>query len=1573
MAFMFGGGGSGSGSGSADASKGKGVSGTNENAEGTLYCGDSTIRSRTVKIESVTKDSDTQCTIQLDYRSIAKVVGYQFAFKFDDSLTITSPAFSVSERAGSGTPGFQISSPTSIGSNRFLVIGFLSAAGTFLTASNSDKDFLTIEVTTSNNAFAGLTSGQLEAKLSIVYANDNINTPENPTPVFAKVQTTAPKSDVWTWASGSSVVNALVDKIAEIYISGDTFDHMQWDKTSDLRLKGFHDITDVCSQKLYLIDGSKKSHDYVSDVEMLSNSDCTPCECPEPISAAVDCTSEISILETVTSDDGKEAVLTFGYKSTCRVSGYEIILDGLKSRTLFKGVGGIKESLFLDDQEAHKNEWMENIGTDPAISNSDRLTYSAASDRINTRIFGFSFGRMLHQNSDGTFAFGNTSSSTESWSLPSTGGKFKILTRVVVNLESFSSVPILKSFKLITNESLSAPANDYGNNWTGIDLNPFLGSTSHTTIGVTDLMACIYYYREGFGGAETSPYNHLNSYTQKFISETGRSELGLEDILAIGNHLTIKGQDATSDNTALIVPSDCCSVTLPGSFSLSGAFVACDEHSDPGKIQLTISASSNATGYKIYRRTNLASSGGTAKNSDSVLAKKLIRNGTLRAEDFKKTHLELVTTLSTHGTYKELPPVPNRSCSETQKATYYVVAFNSAGEVSQTTDVSYTCCDSAITTPNVSLKRVMNQQVEIFLPVTYNGAPAYFGSGDPAGATAELIQSRITSSPSAGGTFDLSFASEGKLLYTPPLDHIGKIEFTYTAYASSLPEGPQLSIENPGIIEMDIIPPIPNYSLETFACGDDGGKVLINITRQVPLGVVARYKIERKVSTDPTYSTITTLNSENFSGDNIVYVDEPGINDCCTSDVAYDYQITTTVESLGGSMVSDISQKQVTVPCCSLENVTNLATATTSCADASHPQVTVSWTATNTATSGKTVLRYVIYRKLASETLYDSIDVVVAGTNSYVDTSLPSNAGFASSTSYKYAVVTQATDGTMSGHPNHASWGTGVAGDRCHEGGDESTVAVPNCVKNPCPQDTTVEVCAGESVDVQLNYGCVIKEQRVGIAFAESAGGTAAGSLVTVDPSTGVATIDTTGISVGSYTQNFTVTDTQGNAGTGQITISIVDCECGCLNSDATYTICDYDDATSQFTTSLDQVPFSFPERPVPRGPNPPIILQGDGLVPLELPDESEPPAGGACSQFKITNIDASGLSLLNGGTSSVIFSVSGVETQDCAQKFYNLEAPHSIISSNFGNYFNSLAEFTTTWNSDYDEVTFSWTNSQLPTSSGGFRYMSLNWGNHTPDYTWMNWAFRVDSTTGAVDDTWGAGKAVADNNAIVSPPYLTTASGVSAFTGSNIWQIKMQGASQRFQSGPKWSFQFDDFVWQDNSFYNFVKSKTYFNGAVTMTIGGVDYYLIDETANPSGVNGIGNAAHRLNSQVTSGRVEYSPANVTDYHTPFYRSGTSGDVILGYYGEDDSGTIMATTSASPDNSTDVTFYFPANVSTSVFAGDIGTHAGAVSDLKIVISMADGTAGNMTMTAFRSDDGASWTEVAKIYPSGHDYA
>ena len=354
---------------------------------------------------------------------------------------------------------------------------------------------------------------------------------------------------------------------------------------------------------------------------------------------------------------------------------------------------------------------------------------------------------------------------------------------------------------------------------------------------------------------------------------------------------------------------------------------------------------------------------------------------------------------------------------------------------------------------------------------------------------------------------------------------------------------------------------------------------------------------------------------------------------------------------------------------------------------------------------------------------------------------------------------------------------------------------------------------------------------------------------------------------------------------------------------------------------------------------------------------------------FYISGFDGSGLSDDNGGSSSMTFTVAGVGSEANAKKYYNLLEPYAMHSSNYGGYYYGSSDLSTSWNAGYTEVTFSWTNSQAPTNSGGYQYLNILWGHQLTTYSAMTWSIKIDASSKALDSGTGLGAAGLSGDAYVSPPYAIASDGFSAYTNMHTWATGSQGSSVRYFRGPKWTFVAKESVYQNSQRNNPQQAADiYTKGHCTMTIGGTDYYYSTHGSTLG-------ASHRLYSEVTSGRSLYSPSSVNKRYIRMDppRSNGDGSFIMGYYGKDTSGTTYNTLSSQPDPSTNCTFYFPAE-GTTTFAGDYSTHADAQYDLKIVIAMSDRTAGNMSMTVYRSDASAespSWTEVDRMYYSGHN--
>lgn len=352
-----------------------------------------------------------------------------------------------------------------------------------------------------------------------------------------------------------------------------------------------------------------------------------------------------------------------------------------------------------------------------------------------------------------------------------------------------------------------------------------------------------------------------------------------------------------------------------------------------------------------------------------------------------------------------------------------------------------------------------------------------------------------------------------------------------------------------------------------------------------------------------------------------------------------------------------------------------------------------------------------------------------------------------------------------------------------------------------------------------------------------------------------------------------------------------------------------------------------------------------------------------------ISGFDGSGLSDDNGGSSSVTFTITGVGSEANAKKFYNLLEPHAMYSGNYGGYYySSTSDLTTSWNAGYTQVTFSWTNKQLPTSSSGYQYIYFAWGHQQVQYAAMVWQIAVDYTTKALRSDHSLGEIGLTGDYFVSPPYAIASDGLSSYTNLNTWATGTQGSSVRTFRGPKWTFVAKESLYDGNARNNpQTNGESYTKGHIRFTSGGSDRYMFTYGYNLA-------ASHRLYSEITSGASSYSISNRNYVRMDGPKSNGDGVFSLGYYGKDTSGTIYNTNAIQPDADTSVSIYFPAGEATTIMGGTQSTHADAQYDLKIVIAMDDRTASNMTMTVFRSDSSLaspSWTQVDRMYYSGHN--
>ena len=905
---------------------------------------------------------------------------------------------------------------------------------------------------------------------------------------------------------------------------------------------------------------------------------------------------------------GTEAVITLSYRSSCCIDGYDVTLGNLKPRADYDFVGGITSTLSLQDQEPVQREWLEEIGIDPTFTPLEFLTNGNNHELVYPRAFGFSFGNALNAyEAHGSKNYG-ASDRTGAWCIPSTSGAANILTRFVVNLDSFDGLPTIEKFRLITNDELVVPTNDYGNNWSGIDTNEEIGSSSHTTVKYEDLQACLYYLKTGFGGSETSPFSVYNTYIQKFVSETGRTELDVVDILTVANHIVIEGNNQASNPSALIVPKDCCVCTLPGDFTLGTAHNDCSDPDNPGTILVEFNASSDADGYKVYRRSRSVRN---PSPSDFAISTGLAENNLITQDEFVFTELELIETRSgvSSGGVPSTNPIYDKPklavgcCDDQHTVEYIVVAFNSCGEVSKSSTITdYQCCDITPTANNIEIIRPINSITSGFFPVDYAPAPGPFGTCTDDANDCKGLTFIVRSIDVPGGNLDYSGLNTGKYSYQPPLNYVGPVVLTYEVYTET-------ECSASGTITIKYAPDKVSLDTKALPCGsEDHGKVFLSWNN--PTGNYLSFVVQRRLSGDPTFADVVELDFTDYEGLTAVsYIDDSiTIDECCSADLVYDYRVAvvgligenrTNLQFGSSRTIHTFSfESEVTIPCCAVNNVTNLSQTSLGCDETvgalTGPAVALTW---DEATNTPDTSHYIVYRKIQGASEFTPIAKVVDDgslTFSYNDLDLKNCFGCGTNYTVDYRVVTVDVDQTTSGDPNSVNWATGVAGDPCSEGGSTIQGTISCCVVTPCPEDITIKICSDETKEIQLVTGCLVSGQAVAFGKDPAQVGPPNVNLVTI-ATDGLTTIQASYESIGTHTQDFLVVSC-GQIGSATLTIEIVDCGCYCADNEAEYIICDNDTYNADIANSpgktVDQVPFSISiKRSHPKGSQEPYVL----------------------------------------------------------------------------------------------------------------------------------------------------------------------------------------------------------------------------------------------------------------------------------------------------------------------------------------------------------------------------------------------
>ena len=364
--------------------------------------------------------------------------------------------------------------------------------------------------------------------------------------------------------------------------------------------------------------------------------------------------------------------------------------------------------------------------------------------------------------------------------------------------------------------------------------------------------------------------------------------------------------------------------------------------------------------------------------------------------------------------------------------------------------------------------------------------------------------------------------------------------------------------------------------------------------------------------------------------------------------------------------------------------------------------------------------------------------------------------------------------------------------------------------------------------------------------------------------------------------------------------------------------------------------------------------------------------------QILLTGVDSSSLSFAANAASEITLQFSGIGSLDNTRIYNDLGqlryAGFNFTDSGFGPGLGnpSNESISVAWDSGYNNMTISWTNASDAESQTGGNSISLSWGDATTvsNNATLFMQMRFDSN-GTIDSTYGVGKYLNDGESlVVSPDYILASNGISAFTQMQTHESN----GSRYFRGPEWQFDLEDSVYLNTAtglFHNFgirlgssSATKQGWYGSVRMVISGSQRYIASNSIT---------STHRLYSEITSGASLYTPSSAQANRTNAraYYDDFDGTLNLAYWGRDQSGSISNTSAAKPDNNTDVEFYFAA-AQMDTGSGQ-GVHPDSRYDMKIVISMSDGTASNMSVQIYRSDadlSSPSWTEVDRGYLGGH---
>ena len=881
-------------------------------------------------------------------------------------------------------------------------------------------------------------------------------------------------------------------------------------------------------------------------------------------------------------------IVTISYYSECPIDGYWLRLGNFKElrdidESRKSGILSIKDD---PSTECSKREWFQKKGGDPSQDANNFFQKDSLNGLRMHNMIAFGFPTRVFDYVDLAEEKGNIDRTLGAWALPPTSGKrFKTLTKIVVNPESFYGEPTLHSFRLVNNNQ--AVNADVG--WSG---ETGIFDTVDGVVGAKDLSAVIDYVSLGCAlDAAQNTNTTLRTDVGRFDAEgdTATNPLDIVDILAVYNRIVTNGVTG-------IVPTDCCSYERPGSFTIATTTYACNEAVYPdriGKVKLDWTDSSSVRTYTIYRGVQGDFSDqrlfgdGTFTNLqlEQSLARGRVKSFQSANKNMKFEEVAVITDPFVTEYYDCNPPQNINSCADADnpEITYIIVASNDHGEaVVRASGITIPNCNSVPSLSALTLETTVNNEFAFSFvgTVTDADSPGPYGTCVETASNCNTLTFEILGD-SAGGTFNETINNTGEFIYHPRQDKVGVSHVNYKVTNSK-------GCSAEGVVNVNVLPSKVELVGRTSGIGDtDYGKVFLTWER--PKGKTLAYKIYRQPSLAPGFTLIAQIDGPfDTSTTTMAYTDSPTLPDPCTCAatpfIDYDYKVEITGfdGASGGGDPSAFSYAGIEAVTRETEEITirtlcstptdnpNPSATITACGDVGHPQVTLNWVAIAGA------VKYEIWRSIDDTSSFERIGNET--TNSFIDTTLPARTGCGTTYNTYYRVVAINSKSVRSGDPLSSLWGTGGSlGDPCTLNGYTVTAAIPECPTTPIGKTETLEVCAGQLFSGTL-FGSA--PGMGALTFAE-VGGPTAGLSITAG--TGAFTYDASAklATDADVTFQYKVTACSTDSINYTITLNFVDCYCPEFDNDEdNYSIIDINNLKTEYGMSgIDQPPFSLSRR----------------------------------------------------------------------------------------------------------------------------------------------------------------------------------------------------------------------------------------------------------------------------------------------------------------------------------------------------------------------------------------------------------